>query len=191
MTKNLQKLLQLKPLSAYYDGLIFHQCNWKVLLEGIKNIILCQDDTYIGAYNKEELNKKTEQVLNKLKNAGMTIYSHKWKLNCEKILYLGYQISKRGIPLDDKLINKILEISTPKNEKELESFLGFHSKYLSRYSDLIEPFAELWRKNAEFKWTQRQNIAFKSLKKALRKLIVKIFNPKRKWHWLHMHLNMQ
>ena len=56
------------------------------------------------------------------------------------------------------------------NKKELESFLGlitFNSRYLPRYSELIEPFAEMRKKNVEFSWTQKQNKAFEALKKAL------------------------
>ena len=110
----------------------------------------------------------------------MMINNDKYELNCDKISYLEYQIFKE----DDKLINKIWEISTPKNKKELESFLGltnFYGKYLPRYSDIVEPFVELRKNNVKFKWTQRKNIAFESFKKVLiRKPIVKIFDPKKK-----------
>ena len=51
------------------------------------NIILYQDDIYLEAYTREELKSKTEQVLQRLKQAGMTI--DKCKLDCEKS-YLGY-----------------------------------------------------------------------------------------------------
>ena len=96
------------------------------------------------------------------------INSDKCELNCDKISYLGYQISKEGIVPDNKLINKIWEISTPKNKKELKSFLeltNLYNKYLRRYSDIVEPFTELQKKTTEFKLTQTQNIACESLKK--------------------------
>ena len=75
----------------------------------------------------------------------MTINRDKCKLDCEKISYLGYQISREGISPDERLTNKIAKMEKPKNKKELESFLGiinFYSRYLPRYSELIEPFAE-------------------------------------------------
>ena len=71
----------------------------------------------------------------------------------------------------------------PTNKKELESFLGlinFYSRYLPRYSEIIEPFAEMSKKNMEFTWMQKQNKAFEALKKALTsKLVIKIFDPKK------------
>ncbi len=84
-------------------------------------------------------------------------------------MYLGYQISKDSILLDNKIINKISEIASPRNKKELKSFLGltnFYNRYLLLYSDLVEPFNEIRKKNTEFQWTKRQEIAFKKLKKA-------------------------
>ena len=81
----------------------------------------------------------------------MTINSNKFELNW-------YQISTEGTSPDNNLINKILEIFTPKYTKEFESFLGltnFYSKFLPRYSEIVEPFAEIRKRNAEFKWTQR------------------------------------
>ena len=77
----------------------------------------------------------------------MTINRDKYKLDCEKISYLGYQISREGISPDERLTNKITKMEKPTNKKELEPFLGLincYSRYLPRYSELIEPFAEMF-----------------------------------------------
>ena len=66
-----------------------------------------------------------------------------------KISYLGYQISREGKSPDERLTNKIAKMENPPNKKELESFLGlinFYSRYLPRYSELIEPFVEMREK---------------------------------------------
>ena len=100
-------------------------------------------------YTKKELKSKTEQVLWKLKQAGMTINREKCKLDSKKISYLGYQISREGISPDERLANKIVKMEKPTNKKELESFLGsinFYSRYLPRYSELIESFVEMHKK---------------------------------------------
>ena len=110
------------------------------------NIIIYQDDICLGVCTREELKSKTEQVLQRLKQADMTINRDKCKLDCEKILYLGYQISREGISPNERLTNKIAKMVKLTNKKELESFLGlinFYSRYLPRYNELIEPFAEM------------------------------------------------
>ena len=97
----------------------------------------------------------------------MTVNRDKCKLDREKISHLGYQISREGMCPDERLINKIAKMENPTNKKDLESFLGlinFYSRYLPRYSELIEPFAEK-RKNVEFTWAQKQNKAFEEFKK--------------------------
>ena len=112
----------------------------------------------------------------------MTIDRDKYELDSEKISYQGYQISREGISPDQKLTNKIAKMEKPTNKKELESFLGlinFYSKYLPRYSELIQPFVEML-KNVEFTWMRKQNKALEALKKALTsKPGIKLFDPKK------------
>ena len=57
----------------------------------------------------------------------MTINRDECKLDCEKISYLGYQLSREGISPDERLTNKIVKMEKPTNKKELESFLGLIS----------------------------------------------------------------
>ena len=79
----------------------------------------------------------------------MTINRDKCKLDCEKISYLEYQISREGISPDKRLTNKIAKMEKLTNKKELESFLGLinlYSRYLPIYCELIEPFAEMRKK---------------------------------------------
>ena len=77
------------------------------------------------------------------------------------------------------MIEKILEIATPTNEKELESFLGlmnFFRWYGPKYTDLTEPFANFRKKNVEFIWSEKQQKAFNRLKVIMaKKPVVKSF----------------
>lgn len=59
------------------------------------------------------------------------------------------KIFKDEISPDTNLIKKIAELSTPTNKKELKSFLrlaNIYSRYLPKYCELIESFAELQKK---------------------------------------------
>ena len=120
----------------------------------------------------------------------MTINRDKCKLDSEKIPYLGFQISREGISPDKRLTNKISKMGEPTNKKELESFLGLinsYSRYLSRYSELIEPFVKMRNKNVEFSWTRKENKAFEALKKALTsKPVINLFDPKKQLTQVNM-----
>ena len=74
---------------------VFQRAIEKIFLGKMDNIIIYQDDICLGAHTREEVKSKTEQVLWRLKQAGMTINRNNCKLDCEKISYLVYQISRR------------------------------------------------------------------------------------------------
>ena len=80
-------------------------------------MIIYQDDIYLGARTREELKSKTEQVLRSLKQAGMTINKDQSKLDCEKISYLGYQISREGTSPDERLTKKTAKMEKPRTRK--------------------------------------------------------------------------
>ena len=52
--------------------------------------------------------------------------------------------------------------------------------YVSKYTDLNEPFSNLKKKNVEFIWSEKQQKAFDRLKViTAKKPVVKVFNPKK------------
>ena len=69
-------------------------------------MVCYQYNICIGATNENELKKRTNIILNRLRNTGMTINEKKGVNSCSKILFLGYSISKEGILLDQALIEK-------------------------------------------------------------------------------------
>ena len=81
------------------------------------------------------------------------------------------------------MIKKILKIATLTNKKELESFWGsvnFYRRFVPKYKDLTEPFANLRKKDIEFIWSEKQQKVFDRLKLIMaKKPIVKIFYSKK------------
>ena len=61
---------------------IFQRAIEKILFGKVDNIMIYQDDICLGAHTREELKSKTEQVLRRLKQAGMIINRDKYKLDC-------------------------------------------------------------------------------------------------------------
>ena len=128
------------PFGIKIASHIFQRAIEKIFLGKVDNIMINQDDIYLAACTREELKSKTE-VIRRLKQAGMTINRDKCKLDWGKNI-----LSRKGISPEGGLTNKIAKMEKPMNENELESFLGlinFYSRYLPKYSELIEPFAEM------------------------------------------------
>lgn len=67
------------PYGIKITSAIFQRAIEQVIGIDIKNVICQQDGICIGAINDEELKWKTGMVLNKLKNAGLTINKKKKK----------------------------------------------------------------------------------------------------------------
>ena len=74
------------PFGIKTTSHVFQRAIEKILLGKVDDIIIYQDNICLEARTREELKSKVEQVLQRLKQAGMTINRDKWKLNCKNIL---------------------------------------------------------------------------------------------------------
>ena len=84
--------------------------------------------------------------------------------------YLGFVINDKGVKPDPKKVEAIQTLPSPKNVKEVRSFIGMCSYYrrsLLHFSKIAEPLIFLTRKYARFKWTQECQKAFDFLKESL------------------------
>ena len=79
--------------------------------------------------------------------------------------FVGYMVSKEGIGMDPAKVAAILDWPTPKNIKEVQSFLGFanfYRKFILHYS-LTTPLTSLTRKGIKFTWSSKADEAFRAL----------------------------
>jgi Reverse transcriptase (RNA-dependent DNA polymerase) len=118
------------------------------LFDGFKFVQTYIDDllTLTKGTFKDHL-EKLERVLYRLRQAGLKINGNKSFFAKTELEYLGYWITRDGIkPLPDK-VKAILAIDTPKNRKELRSFIGNKKKW---------------------DWGPQQDVAFNMAKKFIR-----------------------
>ena len=96
----------------------------------------------------------------------MHLHPDKIQINCEAPFF-GNTLSKDGLSPDRNKVRLIQEWPNPKNQKELQSFLGTVN-YLSRFpvflSDLQAPLQNLLKKDSEFVWTSTHQSALDQLK---------------------------
>jgi Reverse transcriptase (RNA-dependent DNA polymerase) len=133
--------------------------------------------------------EKLEQVLYRLRQAGLKINGNKSFFAKTELEYLGYWITRDGIkPLPDK-VKAILAIDTPKNRKELRSFIGIINYYRDMWvkrSYVLAPLATLTSNKKKWDWGPQQDVAFNMAKKiiaekgqakAIRDWLKKLKNP--------------
>lgn len=75
-----------------------------------------------------------------------------------EISYLGYIISSKGVKMDPKKTEAIINMVPPKNEKEVKSFIGmagFYRKFIPAFGAIAEPLHKLLRKDVVFQWNEK------------------------------------
>lgn len=133
-----------------------------------KNAVVDQDDIFFRVFTKEQLNSKTDLALNRLERVGMTIdekkYIHKcknivsWKIDFEGRCFVSTSFNRGNVRIKMQYFSRLF---------------NFYRRYLSKYSDWIEPFANFNNKKipTELVWTKKQLTNFDNLNVPLLKKI--------------------
>ena len=119
--------------------------------------------------------EKLERVLIRVQQAGLKVNAKKSFFAKAELEYLGYWITRSGIkPLPEK-VQAILKIETPRNRKELRSFIGIVNYYRDMWikrSHVLAPLAGLTSTKSKWKWGPKQEAAFNTAKKIIAKEVM-------------------
>src|ERR1700759_2310956 len=132
-----------------------------------KWIVIYMDDILICAKTKEELEKRTKQVLRRLKEKDLFLKLEKCRFAKTKIEFLGLIISEGQIRMDAAKLAGIKSWPAPTMVKQVHSFLGFcnfYRKFIGHYADITRPLTNLTRKDIKFEWTDDCQRAMDDLK---------------------------
>ena len=129
------------------------------------------DDILITGRDDQEHLEHLEEVLRRLKEAGMWLKSEKCEYLRLSVDYLGHTISREGLRTSDEKVQAILQASTSKNVAELRSFLGlvnYYGKSLPNIATVLSPLYLLLQKKQEWTWNSDQEEAFHKVKELLK-----------------------
>ena len=88
----------------------------------------------------------------------------------DKLVFLGFVVSSKGVHVDESKINDIKTWPQPTNLQQVRSFLGlagFYHGFVKDFSTIASPLHSLTKKNAPFVWGPSQDTAFNELKNFL------------------------
>ena len=137
--------------------------NWKFVLVYV-------DDILIFSRNFEDHLSHLSQVFERLHHAKLKLHPDKCKFAVKDIKFLGHIISREGVKVDPSKTKSVSEFPTPKNVKQVRSFLGmanYYRRFIKDHSKIISPLNALCRKGTTFKWSTQCQHAFDTMKKAL------------------------
>jgi hypothetical protein len=88
----------------------------------------------------------------------------------DKVIFLGYVVSKDGVAVDVSKIDSIQNWPILINISEVRSFLGlagFYHRFVKKNSTIDAPMNDLTKKGVPFEWGAAQQDAFDCLKNML------------------------
>ncbi|KAE9349463.1 hypothetical protein PR003_g5875 [Phytophthora rubi] len=109
-------------------------------------------------------------VLERLSVAGLTLKLKKCKFATSSIEYLGHELSAKGVQPLERLISSVREFPRPKDDKEVKRFVhlaGYYRRFIEGVGSLMAPLTKLLRKDAEWTWTEDQEVVFGYVKELL------------------------
>ncbi|XP_070155191.1 uncharacterized protein [Polyergus mexicanus] len=128
------------------------------------------DDIVIVTRTFEEHLVWLKRVLDRIKEAGLTINPEKSKFCRSQVKYLGFLVQQEGLKVDPDKTEPIVEYPPPKNIKQLRRFIGMASwyrRFIPQCATKLEPLTRLLRKNYSWEWGDDQKLAFEAVKSCI------------------------
>jgi len=131
-------------------------------------VVVYLDDITIYSDNPEHLGHVRE-VLRRLRANHLYAKVEECAFSVDTTDFLGSFFGPDGLQMDTSKIQVIRDWSTPRNAKDVQSFLGFttfHRQFIASYPGLTVPPTRLTRKDAPWVWSLQCEDAFQLLKTA-------------------------
>jgi hypothetical protein len=128
------------------------------------------DDTIVFASSIDMQLQRLRLVLERLKQAGLKLKPSKCSLLQKSVSFLGHVVSGGKIGVDYEKIRHVVEWAVPRTLKEVRGFVGlcsYYRRFVKDFGRIAAPLNELSKKNQVFKWTEKCQEAFDTLKELL------------------------
>ncbi|KAG5726354.1 hypothetical protein E4T56_gene18912 [Termitomyces sp. T112] len=158
----------------YFMNDIFHDMN-NVF------VIVYLDDILIYSNLPVEHSEHVRHVLERLQEYHLHTKPEKCSFHTVEVKYLGVIVTPNSVRMDPSKVDAILNWPSPRNIKEVQSFLGFANFYrcfIDNYSGITKPLNQLTRKDTPWDWDSKCQSVFLLLKKAFTSApVLRHFNP--------------
>ena len=125
------------------------------------------DDVISFGVSVSEALVHLEEVLCRLSDFGLQLKATKCTFIQTEVAFLGHIVGRAGLACDPGKISAVRSWHAPGSVKQVRQFVGFigyYRRFIQDFAGLSEP---LTRKGVAFTWTDRQQVAFDTLKTCL------------------------
>ena len=139
------------------------------LLSGIKDVDNFIDDIIVYSDTWEAHLDTLQELLSRLRNAGLTAKPSKCFIGFDQIDCLGHIVGDQRLEPESNKVEVIRNAPVPETKKQVRSFLGlagFYRKFIPNFSAISAPLSDLTKKGQPNKiaWTETEQRAFDTLK---------------------------
>lgn len=117
-------------------------------------VIVYLNDILVFSKTKEEHIEHNKKVLQKLREARVTLKLKKCEFHVQQTSFLGYTISPDGLGIEEDKVKSILEWPTLIYVKDVQSFLrlaNYYRKLVPKYSQIVAGLYRFTKKGVLFK----------------------------------------
>ena len=130
------------------------------------------DDVVIFSASWSEHLKHLRAVLQRLREAGLTVKPRKCQFGMKQCSYLGHIVGSGVVQPELPKLQAVESFPTPQTKKQVRGFLGltgYYRKFIPNYAEVASPLTDLTKKSAPTRvvWTEACEVAFQVLKKSL------------------------
>ena len=126
-----------------------------------RNVEVYIDDMLVKSKEEEDHLDNLKETFNTLKQYSMKLNPSKCAFWVSSGKFLGFMVSKRGIESNPEKVKAILEMSSPRTTKEVQSLTGrvaALNRFISKATEKCLPFFKTLKK--AFAWTEECKTAF-------------------------------
>ena len=128
------------------------------------------DDVLVFSRSLQEHLEHLQAVIERLVKAGLKLKPAKCHFVRKELEYLGHVITRDGLKTNPRLVQAVQEFPPPKDVHGVCRFLGlasYYRRFIRDFARIAAPLHYLTRKNAHWRWTDRCEAAFQTLKQKL------------------------
>ena len=130
-------------------------------------VIVFIDDILIYSRSKEEHDHHLRIVLVILKEKKFYAKFSKCEFWLSSVAFLGHVVSKKGIMMDPKKIEMVIDWVRPVLVTEIQSLLviaGYYRRFVEGFSSIVSPLTRLTQKIMTFQWSDECEVRFQNPK---------------------------
>lgn len=157
-------------------GLTNAPATWQRLIDRVLGadlepyVLVYLDDIVVISPDFDTHLQLLTKVLDRLRDAGLTMSREKCQFCRPQLRYLGYVVDGQGLRVDPEKVDAILRIPRPTGVTEIRRFAGMASwyrRFVPDFASIMTPLNRLTKKGVRFLWTDDCEEAFNRIKRHL------------------------